>query len=125
MSPELSGEGQVPEDPILSAMKDIASEILGADSALAISPDARFKEDLDLDSLGMVELVMELEARFDISIAEEDLVNVLTIHQAIEMIRKKLPPEEDGNDEDSGTEVNEPRSPSPTSGSDAVATEVE
>jgi hypothetical protein len=38
-----------------------------------VTETARFKEDLDADSLDLVELVMGLEERFDISVPEEDL----------------------------------------------------
>ena len=54
---------------------------------LSVEPDtvtesARFKEDLDADSLDLVELVMGLEERFDIEVPEEDLEGVTTVGQA-------------------------------------------
>ena len=52
--------------------------------------DARFKEDLDADSLDLVELVMGLEERFDISVPEEDLENVGTVGQAVDLVLAKL-----------------------------------
>ena len=44
--------------------------------------EARFKEDLDADSLDLVELVMGLEERFDIEVPEDDLEDVTTVGQA-------------------------------------------
>ena len=45
-----------------------------------------FKDDLDADSLDLVELVMELEDRFDITIPEEDLEDVRTVGDALDLI---------------------------------------
>ena len=52
--------------------------------------EARFKEDLDADSLDLVELVMGLEERFDISVPEEDLEGVLTVGQAVDLVLSKV-----------------------------------
>jgi acyl carrier protein len=56
----------------------------------AVTEDARFKEDLDADSLDLVELVMGLEERFDISVPEEDLENVTTVGQAVDLVLSKV-----------------------------------
>jgi acyl carrier protein len=55
-----------------------------------VTEAARFKEDLDADSLDLVELVMGLEERFDISVPEEDLENVGTVGQAVDLVLAKL-----------------------------------
>jgi acyl carrier protein len=55
-----------------------------------VTEDARFKEDLDADSLDLVELVMGLEERFDISVPEEDLENVTTVGQAVDLVLSKV-----------------------------------
>ena len=46
-----------------------------------VVPEARFAEDLEADSLDLVELVMGLEERFDIEVPEEDLEGVTTVVQ--------------------------------------------
>ena len=55
----------------------------------AVVEDARFKEDLDADSLDLVELVMGLEEKFDVTIPEEDLEGVATVGQAVDLVIKK------------------------------------
>ncbi len=59
-------------DVALVAIRDVAVEVLSVEPD-AVTEDARFKEDLDADSLDLVELVMGLEERFDVTIPEEDL----------------------------------------------------
>ena len=57
-------------DEVLSALREVAVEVLSVEPDQVVE-DARFKEDLDADSLDLVELVMGLEERFDISVPEE------------------------------------------------------
>jgi acyl carrier protein len=73
----------------LSALREVAVEVLSVDSA-TVQEDARFKEDLDADSLDLVELVMGLEERFDISVPEEDLDGVNTVGQAVDLVMAKV-----------------------------------
>ena len=51
---------------------------------------ARFKEDLDADSLDLVELVMGLEERFDIEVPEDDLEASTTVGQAVDLVLAKV-----------------------------------
>ncbi|HEY1636720.1 MAG TPA: acyl carrier protein [Acidimicrobiales bacterium] len=74
---------------IFGAVTELAVEVLGVEKE-AVVDEARFKEDLDADSLDLVELVMALEERFDISVPEEDLEDVLTIGQAVALVSDKL-----------------------------------
>jgi acyl carrier protein len=55
-----------------------------------VTPEARFGEDLDADSLDLVELVMELEEAFDIQVPEEELEGIETVGQAFELVTSKL-----------------------------------
>lgn len=73
----------------LSALREVAVEVLSVDGA-AVQEDARFKEDLDADSLDLVELVMALEEKFDISVPEDELEGVETIGQAVSLVSDKL-----------------------------------
>jgi acyl carrier protein len=62
---------------------------------LAVEPDqvtmeASFADDLDADSLDLVELVMALEEEFGVSVEEEELENITTIGGAYELITGKL-----------------------------------
>jgi len=70
-------------------LKEAAVEVLAVDPS-AVTEEARFKEDLDADSLDLVELVMGLEERFDISVPEEDLADIATVGQAADVVLDKL-----------------------------------
>ena len=56
----------------------------------SITRDARFAEDLDADSLDLVELVMALEETFDVSVDESELEGIETIGQAYDLIVAKI-----------------------------------
>ena len=61
---------------------------------LSVSPDqvtmeAKFGDDLDADCLDLVELVMELEEVFDVSVDESELEDIATVGQAYELIMSK------------------------------------
>ena len=53
-----------------------------------VKPEASFINDLGADSLDIVELVMELEEEFDMSIPDEEAEKILTVGKAIEYIKK-------------------------------------
>ena len=76
-------------DEALSALREVAVEVLSVDPD-AVVEDARVPEDLDADSLDLVELVMGLEERFDISVPEEDLESVGTVGQAVDLVMAKV-----------------------------------
>ena len=76
-------------DEALSALREVAVEVLSVESDQVVE-DAKFKEDLDADSLDLVELVMGLEERFDISVPEEDLESVATVGQAVDLVLGKV-----------------------------------
>ncbi len=55
-----------------------------------VTPDARFGQDLDADSLDLVELIMALEESFDVTVDESELEGVETVEQAFNVISAKL-----------------------------------
>jgi acyl carrier protein len=73
----------------LTAIREVAVEVLSVDEG-TVTEEARFKEDLDADSLDLVELVMGLEERFDITVPEEDLEGVATVGQAVDLVLGKV-----------------------------------
>jgi acyl carrier protein len=73
----------------LDTLKEVAAEVLSVDPD-HVTEAARFKEDLDADSLDLVELVMGLEERFDIQVPEEDLEGVTTVGQAVDLVLSKV-----------------------------------
>ena len=76
-------------EEILATLKDIAAEVLGVDAA-AVTEEATFKEDLGADSLDLVEVVMALEEKLDITIPEEELADIKTVGQAIDVVLGRL-----------------------------------
>jgi acyl carrier protein len=75
-------------DEALTAIREVAVEVLSVQPE-AVVETARFAEDLDADSLDLVELVMGLEERFDVSIPEEDLEGVVTVGNAVDLVLSK------------------------------------
>jgi acyl carrier protein len=73
----------------LTTIKEVAAEVLSVEPDV-VTEDARFKEDLEADSLDLVELVMGLEERFDIEVPEEDLEGVTTVGQAVDLVLGKV-----------------------------------
>jgi len=55
-----------------------------------VTPEATFQEDLNADSLDVVELIMRLEDAFDISIPDEDAEKIRTVGEAVQYIETKL-----------------------------------
>ena len=72
----------------LSTIKEVAAEVLSVEPDL-VTEEARFKEDLDADSLDLVELIMEIEERFQITVPESELEGVTTVGQAIDLVVAK------------------------------------
>lgn len=76
-------------DDRFATFRDCAVEVLSVDAA-KVTKEAKFAEDLDADSLDLVELVMALEEKFDVSIEEEELEGIETVGAAFELVEKKL-----------------------------------
>ncbi|VAW01336.1 Acyl carrier protein [hydrothermal vent metagenome] len=74
---------------IESKMRELLVEELGLD-ADAIAMDARFEEDLEVDSLGVVELLMALEDNFGVQIPDEEAESIGTVGQAVDLVEQKL-----------------------------------
>ena len=66
-----------------------AVEVLAVDAA-QITKEASFADDLDADSLDLVELVMALEEEFDVTVEEDELEGIATIGGAFDLIAGKL-----------------------------------
>ena len=62
---------------------------LGLDET-KINSEARFEEDLEVDSLGVVELLMALEDEFDVTIPDEEAENLTSVRQAVDLVIAKL-----------------------------------
>lgn len=62
---------------------------LGLDAA-KIRDDAEFEGDLEVDSLGVVELLMAMEDEFGVKIPDEEAENIRTVGQAVDLVAAKL-----------------------------------
>ena len=76
-------------DDTFETFKKCAVEVLQV-SEDQVTMDAKFGDDLDADSLDLVELVMALEEAFDIEVPEEELEGIETVGQAYELVKSKV-----------------------------------
>ena len=74
---------------IESRLKDLLVTELGLDTE-KITDEANFESDLDVDSLGVVELLMALEDEFGVKIPDEEAEHIHTVGQAIDLVHTKL-----------------------------------
>ncbi len=74
---------------IESTLTDLLVEELGLERD-KIKPEATFEEDLQVDSLGVVEVLMAIEDNFDVKIPDEEAESITTVGQAIDVIETKL-----------------------------------
>lgn len=74
---------------ILDRMAEILVDQLGIDED-EVTMDANFIEDLNADSLDIVELVMNLEQEFDLMIPDEEAENIRTVGDAVNFIQENL-----------------------------------
>ncbi|MBS7240215.1 MAG: acyl carrier protein [Acetatifactor sp.] len=73
---------------MFNKVKELIEEKLNLEG-VEITPDSKFKEDLEVDSLDLFELVMALEDEFGIEIPTEDLEKIATVGDIIEYIESK------------------------------------
>jgi acyl carrier protein len=72
-------------EEILGKIKEIAADRLGVDEG-DVTPDASFREDLEADSLDLVELIMELEEQFGMEIPDEEAEKITTVEEAVDYV---------------------------------------
>lgn len=68
-----------------SEVKAIIVDLLGVDES-KVTMDARFREDLEADSLDLVELIMAFEEKFGAEISDEDAQKITTVGEAVRYI---------------------------------------
>ncbi|HMQ59162.1 MAG TPA: acyl carrier protein [Flavilitoribacter sp.] len=74
---------------IVERVRKIVVDKLGVDESEVLA-DASFTNDLGADSLDTVELIMEFEKEFDISIPDEQAENIQTVGQAVEYLKSQV-----------------------------------
>jgi acyl carrier protein len=77
------------DQQLFARFQKCAIEVLSV-SEDQVKPDAKFGDDLDADSLDLVELVMALEEEFGVEVPEEELEGIETVGQAYELVTAKL-----------------------------------
>ena len=74
---------------VQTKMTDLLVDELGLDRD-KITMEATFEEDLEVDSLGVVELLMALEDTFGVAIPDEEAESIGTVGQAVDVVMEKL-----------------------------------
>ena len=70
-------------------VKNIIVELLAVDPS-KVTKEARFREDLEADSLDLVELIMEFEDEFGGEISDEDAQKIATVGDAVQFLEEKM-----------------------------------
>ena len=83
------GDGKMDRSQVQSKMRDLLVEELGLDAS-KINDGALFEEDLEVDSLGVVELLMALEDDFGVRIPDEEAETITSVGQAVDLVLAKL-----------------------------------
>ena len=74
---------------VFEKVKGLFVEDLGIDES-KVTMEAKLEEDLEIDSLGIVEVVMAFEDELDIEIDDEELADVSTVGEAVKLLHSKI-----------------------------------
>ena len=74
---------------VFEKVRGLFVEDLGIDES-KVTMEAKLEEDLEIDSLGIVEVVMAFEDEFEIEIDDEELSDVSTVGQAVSLLHSKI-----------------------------------
>ena len=69
-------------------LKKLIAEQLGVDESRVV-PSASFTDDLEADSLDLVELIMSLEEEFGVEIPDEDAEKIVTVGDAMQYLQER------------------------------------
>tara|TARA_S200000501_G_scaffold261916_1_gene245831 strand:+ start:79 stop:330 length:252 start_codon:yes stop_codon:yes gene_type:complete len=82
--------GEIMElNEVFEKVRGLFVEDLGIDES-KVTMEAKLEEDLEIDSLGIVEVVMAFEDEFEIEIDDDELANVSTVGQAVQLLHSKI-----------------------------------
>jgi len=74
-------------EEILNKIQEITADRLGVEES-DVTPEASFREDLEADSLDLVELIMELEEQFGMEIPDEEAEKITTVEEAVDYVQE-------------------------------------
>ncbi|MCS3782346.1 meromycolate extension acyl carrier protein AcpM [Tsukamurella ocularis] len=75
------------QDEIVAAIAEIIEEVTGIEPS-EVTLDKAFIDDLDIDSLSMVEIAVQLEDKYGVKVPDEDLAGLKTVGDAVSYIQK-------------------------------------
>ena len=75
------------EQEILAGLGEIVEEIVGTEPS-EVTPEKSFVEDLDIDSLSMVEIAVAAQDKFGVEIPDDQLKDLKTVQDVINYIQK-------------------------------------
>lgn len=76
-------------EAIENRVQNIVVDLLGVDADKVV-PDAHFRDDLEADSLDLVELIMAFETEFGGEITDDDAQKIETVGQAVDYIKAHM-----------------------------------
>ncbi|MEV0060892.1 meromycolate extension acyl carrier protein AcpM [Nocardia sp. NPDC050718] len=75
------------QEEIVAGIAEIVEEVTGIDAA-EVTPEKSFVEELEIDSLSLVEIAVQLEDRYNVKIPDEDLASLKTVGDAVAYVQK-------------------------------------
>ena len=73
------------QDEVLAGLRDIVVEVAGIDGA-QVSMEKKFADDLEVDSLSMVEVIVAAEEKFSVKIPDDEVTKMATVGDAVNFI---------------------------------------
>jgi acyl carrier protein len=77
----------VTNEEILGGLAEIVNEVAGVDTS-EVTREKSFVDDLDIDSLSMVEIAVQVEDRFGVKVPDDELANLRTVGDAVDYVVK-------------------------------------
>lgn len=74
-------------DSIEKGIAEIVADIAGVEPD-EIKPETNFAQDLEVDSIKAIEITVAIEKKFKVSVRDEDVPNIMTLQQAVELVTK-------------------------------------
>ena len=84
------GEEAAEGESVSSENPDLTESLTPAELSEKVIPDARFREDLEADSLDLVELIMAFEEEFGGEISDDDAQKITTVGEAVIYVEQQM-----------------------------------